>query len=142
MGADGAWLGRLDADAEGWIALGRQAQDVTVGLSFPAHVDLLPIEAGGDNGPAQGKMKRNGRILVRVHDSLGLRLTVQDKAIRNLENQMGNSPMDSALPLFTGDIINDMVGTWDRVGQVRLERIAPKQCTVLAIGITTDVAQR
>ena len=140
--ADGAWLGRLDADEDGWIALGRQAEDVTVGLPFPAYVDLLPIEAGGDNGPAQGKMKRNGRILVRVHDSLGLRLTVQGAAARNLENQMGNSPMDSALPLHTGDIINDMVGTWDRAGQVRLERIAPKQCTVLAIGITTDVAQR
>ncbi|MFY9350662.1 MAG: hypothetical protein WBL20_07745 [Sphingobium sp.] len=140
--ADGAWLGRLTADDEGWIALGRAAESVMAGLAFPAYVDLLPIEAGGDNGPAQGKMKRNGRIMVRVHDALGLRLSVQGVALRDLENQMGNSPMDDALPLVTADIINDMVGTWDRAGQVRLERVAPKQCTVLAIGITSEVAQR
>lgn len=140
--ADGAWLGRMTADADGWISLGRSAQDVVMGLPFPAYVDLLPIEAGGDNGPAQGKMKRNGRILVRVHQSLGLRLIVQGVAARELENQMGNSPMDSALDLVTADIINDMVGRWDRAGQVRLERIAPKQCTVLAIGITSEVAGR
>lgn len=140
--ADGAWLGRMTADAEGWVSLGRSARDVMMGLPFDAYVDLLPIEAGGDSGPAQGKMKRNGRLLVRVHQSLGLRLIVQQSAARNLENQMGNSPMDSALPLVTEDIINDMVGTWDRAGQVRLERIAPKQCTVLAIGVTTETAQR
>lgn len=140
--ADGAWLGRMTADAGGWVSLGRSATEVMMGLPFQAYVDLLPIEAGGDNGPAQGKVKRNGRMLVRVHQSLGLRLTVQNHAIRDLENQMGNTPMDSALDLVTADIINDMVGTWDRAGQVRLERIAPKQCTVLAIGITSEVASR
>ena len=140
--ADGAWLGRRTVDEDGWVTLDRSASEVMMGLPFPAYVDLLPIEAGGDNGPAQGKMKRNNRIMVRVHDGLGLRLVVQDKASRNLENQMGNSPMDSALPLVTADIINDMIGTWDRAGQVRLERIAPKQCTVLAIGITTEAAAR
>jgi hypothetical protein len=87
-------------------------------------------------------MKRNNRIMVRVHDGLGLRLTVQGHAMRDLENQMGNSPMDSALPLVTADFINDMVGVWDRAGQVKLERIAPKQCTVLAIGTTSEVAGR
>jgi hypothetical protein len=140
--ADGAWLGRMDADADGWVALGREASNVMLGLAFPAYVDLLPIEAGGDNGPAQAKMKRNNRIMVRVHDGLGLRLTVQGHAMRDLENQMGNSPMDSALPLVTADFINDMVGVWDRAGQVKLERIAPKQCTVLAIGTTSEVAGR
>lgn len=140
--ADGAWLGRMTLDEEGWTSLPHEARDVTVGLAFPAYVDLLPMEAGGDNGPAQGKMKRNGRMLVRVHQGLGLRLTVQGIAQRNMENQMGNSPMDTALPLVTADIINDMVGTWDRAGQVRLERIAPMQATVLAIGMTTEVAPR
>lgn len=140
--ADGAWLGRMDADVFGTVMLGRSASEVMIGLPYPAYVDLLPIEAGGDNGPAQGRMKRNGRIMVRVHQSLGLRLIVDGTAARNLENQMGNSAMDTALPLVTEDIINDMVGTWNRVGQVRLERIAPKQCTVLAIGITTETAQR
>lgn len=140
--ADGAWLGERQADGEGWISLGRSATNVMAGLAFPAFIDLLPPEAGGDNGPAQGKMGRNNRILVRVLQSLGLRLIVQGKAIRDLENQMGDSPMDTALPLVTRDIINDMVGTWDRAGQVRLERIAPKQVTVLAVGLTRDVAQR
>ncbi|WP_374551974.1 hypothetical protein [Sphingobium yanoikuyae] len=140
--ADGAWLGRMTPDQDGWVTLGRLASEVMMGLPFDAYVDLLPLEAGGDNGPAQGKMKRNNRIMVRVHDGLGLRLTVQGKAMRDLENQMGNSPMDSALPLVTADISNDMVGTWDRAGQIRLERVAPKQCTVLAIGITSQVAQR
>lgn len=140
--ADGAWIGERQADGSGWIDLGRSASKVMAGLAFPAYMDLLPFEGGGDNGPAQGKMKRGNRILVRVLQTLGLRLIVQGFAARDLENQMGNSPLDTALPLVTADILNDMVGTWDRAGQVRLERIAPKQATVLAIGVTADVAQR
>lgn len=140
--ADGAWLGLKEPDADGWISLGRSATSVTVGLPFPNHVDLLPIEVGGDNGPAMGRMKRNNRLFIRVIGTLGLRMIVQGKAVRELENQMGNSPMDAALPFQSRDFLADMVGTWDRRGQVRLERVASKPCTVLAVGITTDVAPR
>jgi hypothetical protein len=140
--ADGIWLGDVQLDGAGATVLPVAASRIMAGLPFDAYVRSLPFEGGGDNGPAQMKMGRTGRVYLRLQESLGLKITVDDKAVRNIENQFGNSVMDSTLPFITRDIVMDMVGAHNRINEIRIDRVAPKQSTILAMGQITEKAQR
>lgn len=138
---DGKLMGSQLVPANGEIVLDIPVTEAMVGLDFPAHVELLPLEAGGDNGSAQMKMKRVGRIGFRLLNALGLKVTV-GAASKIIENLFTDTPLDESIPFFTGDILFDMIGTWDRQNILKIERVSPKQSTILALMQTVEVAQR
>ncbi len=140
--ADGKWLGSFELDGAGAVTLPSAASRIMAGFTFPAYWESLPFEGGGDAGPAQMKMGRTGRVFLRLQESIGLKITVDGKATRDIENQLGNSLTDASLPFMTRDVVLDMVGAHNRSNIIRVDRLAPKQSTILALGQITEKAQR
>jgi len=119
----------------GTITLQRPALDVNVGLRYTSSAQSMPIEAGGGDGPAQGKIKRIHRVIVRLFDTLGLQLTagnvgapVNDVPFRNSSDLMDEPPS-----LFNGDIPVTWDGSYDREGYVIWEQTQPLPSNVSAV---------
>lgn len=140
---DGQWLGSYTAEAgTGRIALDEAVSTASAGLAFAAYMILVPQEAGGDNGPAQGKAQRTGRVTLRVQESLGLSIECQGNKVTDIGNVYPGTVLDEAIPAITEDVPLDIVGAWTRASQLTVRRVAPLPSTLLAIMQTTEVSQR
>lgn len=108
----------------GTITLERSATDVCIGLGYVSTGQTLQIEAGGADGPAQGKIKRVHRLIVRMYDTLGLTLIAginqQDVSFR-----YSNGLMDAPPSLFNGDMPLAWEGSYDRGCYVSWEQTQP-----------------
>jgi hypothetical protein len=140
---DGVWLGSFAVAGDGALVLDAPVESAVAGLTFPAYLVPLPPEAGGDNGPAQMKMKRSSRIGLRVQNTLGLRVTCPGGVVTDIGNTTPATDLVSPVPPITRDVLLDPVGTWDRAGQLRIDRVAPFPATILAlVEPALDVSQR
>ncbi|MFZ5704915.1 MAG: hypothetical protein ACOY5R_06570 [Pseudomonadota bacterium] len=139
---DGASHPRRIVSGGGTVALDAPASTVHVGLPLPAQIKTLRFEAGGDDGTSQGKIKRVNRVTLRVSETLGIKVTVQNGAGTVLENRYDLTAMDQAPPLFSGDFLFEEIGDYDRDAQILIERTAPLPATILAILPTITVGDR
>lgn len=140
---DGLWLGRFTAEADtGRIGLPAPVATASAGLPFDAYFVLVPQEAGGDNGPAQAKMQRTGRVALRVQESLGLAVECQGRRVTEIGNVYPGTDLAQAIPAITNDVLLDIVGAWTRASQLTVRRMAPLPSTVLAVMQLTEVSQR
>ncbi len=138
----GTWLGSVTLDDAGDGALGASYGKVAAGLPFPAFFTMLSPEAGGDNGPAQGKMGRINRLTMRVQESIGFAITDQAGMLTAVGNITPGTDLIDAIPALSQDVPIDIVGTWDRTRQVTFTRIAPLPQTVLAMMGEMEVSGR
>lgn len=140
---DGAWLGSYTVAGDGTLDVSPFAPTSAVaGLSFPAFFTVLPIEAGGDSGPAQSKMKRPSRVTLRVQNSLGLQVERGGAIIESIGNSYVGEVLDTAITPITKDVVLDIVGGWDRDGQFTVRRVSPFAATVLAHTAIVEASQR
>lgn len=139
--ADGRVYLAKALDAGGAITLPVPASKFVAGLRFEAKFDSLPIEAGGDSGPAVGKMKRIGQILFRVLNTRGLEFSVQNGDWKPMKDMDTHTEMDAGFDPFTGLLFDEVTGDHERLSDIRVRRIAPTQATLLAVQPTVDVAQ-
>lgn len=141
--ADDAWIGTFTVAADGTLVLPSPAAHIVVGLPFPALMETLPMEAGGDSGPAQFKMGRIARVGFRLHRAGGLQIDMKAlPAPIPIEDQPEGTLADSVPPLITGDVLYDSIGGFDRTGALTIERIGPLPATVLAAMAIIEKAQR
>ncbi len=135
--ADGIALGLHTLDAAGTVDLSDRGSfsKVMLGLPFTCRWRALPVEAGGDNGPAQFKIGRTGKLWMRLQNALGLRVMVDDEpnSAQDVENLLTDSVMDTALPFMTLDVPLDVVGAHDGRNVIQIERTVAKQATILAV---------
>lgn len=140
---DGQWLGSFTAEEEtGRIELDEGVSSACAGLPFEAYLTLVPQEAGGDNGPAQAKMQRTGRVALRVQESLGLSVECQGKRVTEIGNVYPGTDLTEAISAITDDVELDIVGAWTRASQLTVRRVAPLPSTILGLMQTTEVSQR
>lgn len=126
----------------GAVTLDYAASKVHIGLPFAAVLTTLPIEAGQSEGTAQGKLKRIIGLLLRLLEAQGLRVYVQtDPDPIAIETRVPDDPMDEAVPLFTGDYPLTGIGTYERLGQITIERFQPTPATLLAIMPILEVGE-
>lgn len=145
--ADGRVHFAVPVDGDGDFAIPHAAARVVAGLPFAAAIESLPIEAGGDNGAALGKLARVSRAWVKVAAARGLRFGTPDTdecagVMADLEQQTGSSAPDAAFPAQDGLRFVDGPGGDTRTPRLRIERVAPVQATVLAWGAEITVRQR
>lgn len=119
----------------GAITLQRASSDVNIGLNYTSSARTMQIEAGGADGPAQGKLKRIHRVIIRLFDTLGLQVaagnlgaTVNDVPFRGT-----NDLMDAPPPLFNGDEPITWDGTYERDGYVIWEQTQPLPSNISAV---------
>ena len=118
--ADGSVHPDCIVDNTGAIVLNRSASTVQVGLRYASQITTMRIEAGGQEGPSQGKLKRVRSIIMRFFQSVGIRLTPNILGVQAIDESFRDSSMrmDQAVPLFNGDKRFSYEGTWDTNGQV------------------------
>lgn len=139
--ADGAFFEVAAAAETGAFTLPRAASVVVAGLPYEAAIETLVLEAGGDNGPARGKMGQIGRGLIEVIDARGLAFGTPGNVVP-LEQLETDSPTDTAFDTQSGMIFAERMGDHVRGARLRVERQAPFQSTIAAMGCTYEVQQR
>jgi len=138
--ADGSWVG-TKVVTDGQIELAFAAGDVVVGLNYNTDIELLPVEAGGIYGTAQGAVKRIDEVIFRFYRTIGGRYGRQSSSLDKLIFRPSMLPMNEAIPMYTGDKVSEMLGDWDRQGTLYIRQDIPLPftlCAVILRGVTND----
>jgi hypothetical protein len=140
--ADGATHPDCTVDGTGQITLTRQASVVQVGLKYSSNGKTLRIEAGGADGPAQGKYKRIHRVIFRFFQTVGHTLTTMVNGVPAIPEPFRDSSMamDQSVGLFSGDKRWSYEGSYDLEGQVSWQQDdpLPSNITLLAAQLETQ----
>lgn len=119
----------------GSITLQRSASVVNVGLPYTATLRTMPIEAGAQDGVAQGKTQRLNNIVMRLFETgPGLFYGVLGLQLDELQTRRSTDPMNAPVPLFTGDTpFLPWPGQYEQAAQMTIEHRLPTPCTIVAL---------
>ncbi len=129
----------------GVVTLNSRFSVIRVGYPVSSYMKTLNVEAGSQNGTAQGKIKRIHKVMIRLLDSLGGRVGV-GKVIDNmgyyvtvfgepelLDYRSPEMLLNQVPSLFTGDRIMGIDGGYDSFGQIEVYHDEPLPFTIVAI---------
>lgn len=117
----------------GSITLERNSSKVHVGYSYTSTLETLRLEAGADDGIAQGKIKRIHGVTARFFKTVGAELGPDTDNLDRLPFRDSSMDMDTAVPLFTGDKEIYFPSGYENDARVVIRQSQPLPMTVLAI---------
>ena len=117
----------------GAITLDRSASKVHVGYGYSSVLETLRIEAGADDGVAQGKIKRIHGVTARLYKTVGVEFGPDLSNLDRLPFRDSSMAMDEAIPIFTGDKEVYFPSGYENDARVVVRQIQPLPMTVLAI---------
>jgi len=117
----------------GGITLDRSSTKVHVGYGYSSIVETLRMEAGADDGVAQGKIKRIHGVTARFFKSVGAEIGPDLNNLDRLPFRDSSMSMDTAVPLFSGDKEIFFPSGYDNDARVVIRQNQPLPMTVLAI---------
>jgi hypothetical protein len=117
----------------GQIELAVPASTVQVGLACPARLVTMRIEAGSQDGTSQGKVKRTHGATVRLHDTLGGKIGMEDGKLTEIQYRRPSMPMDQPPEIFTGDKEVTFDGDYETDGRIEFLQDQPFPATVVGI---------
>lgn len=127
--ADGATHPDVTVDNTGAITLVRSASTVQVGLKYTSSGKTLRIEAGGADGPSQGKLKRIHRAIMQFFQTMGFNMQSDDPTVTGgfypVDFRSSANLMDQGLPLFSGDLRLPTDTSWTPDGQLAWQQTDP-----------------
>ena len=119
--------------SDGKITLDRSASKVHIGYGYTSTVETLRMEAGADDGVAQGKIKRIHGVTARFFKTVGAELGPDTDNLDRLPFRDSSMNMDEAVPLFTGDKEIYFPSGYETDARVVVRQSQPLPMTVLAI---------
>ena len=119
--------------ASGAITLNTAASIVHVGKGYSSILETQRIEAGSQDGTAQGKIKRIHEVILRLRKSLGLEVGWADGHIDVIPFRDSSDEMGSAPDLFTGDKRVDFSEGYNRDGTIYIRQQQPIPLSVQGI---------
>ncbi len=131
--ADGATHPNRVVAADGSVTLERPTARAHIGLGFTSRLTTMDIEAGSMDGAAQGKSRRVHRVIVRLNNSLGMRVGTELGATEDIVFRAAATAMDQSPPLFTGDKFVAFPKGWSTQATVTVLQEQPLPCTVIAL---------
>ena len=117
----------------GVITLDRSASKVHIGYSYNSLIETLRLEAGADDGSAQGKIKRIHGVTARFLDTVGAELGPDTNNLDRIPFRDSSMAMDEAVPMFTGDKEITFPSGYENDARVVIRQTQPLPMTVLAI---------
>lgn len=132
---------KVTTDGSGAFTLDFAHERVVAGLPFEAVGETLNIEAGGDTGPARGKVARIARAWMEVISTRGLAFGDPSAPCLQDQEQIDPGDEESWEPVSEVYII-ERAGDYTRKPRIRFERRAPFQATVAGIGVEMEVKQK
>lgn len=136
--ANGAVHPDCVVSAGGTITLTRSATVVQVGLGYASTGTTMRIEAGGADGPAQGKLKRIHRAIFRFFQSVGIKVQATNRPAYPEPFRTSADLMDNPVALYTGDKRWAWDGTYELEGQVSWTQDQPLPSNVLMVVAQLD----
>jgi len=133
--ANGATHPDCVVDSSGEIDLQRSVTKAQVGLGYVSEGKLMRIEAGGADGPAQGKRKRIFEVVFRFFQSIGIQFYSSAGGVgwEAKPWRSSDDAMDEGLALYTGDKTWPWDGTWETDGQVHWRQPDPLPSNILLV---------
>jgi hypothetical protein len=141
---DGATHPDVAVSDSGEIRLKVPGSVVQVGYNYTSVGQTLRIEAGGAEGPAQGKLKRIRKVVFRLYQSIGLTLDAKGSGASPpipLSFRDSHMLMDKGLPTYSGDFPCHWEGTWDLSGQVRWYQDQPLPSNIQMLSVQLDTQE-
>ena len=119
--------------ASGAITLASGFTHVHVGLSYISDAETLRQEAGAKDGTAQGKLQRITRVILRFFQTLGGTVGPDVTSLDTIVFREGGDAMDTATPLFTGDVEIEWDAEYSTEAYVFLRQEQPLPMTLQAV---------
>jgi hypothetical protein len=117
----------------GAVTLQSAASVVQVGLPMVARIQTMRLEAGAQNGTAQGKTKRINKITFRFKDTSSGRFGPSFEQMDEFTFRQPNDPMNQPVPAFTGDKLVSFPAGYGTDGFICFENIKPLPVTMLGM---------
>jgi len=118
----------------GAITLLRPASKVQVGLPCPPRLLTMRLEAGAQDGTAQGKTKRIHKVTFRLQDTAGILVgATATGALQEIEFRTPADPMDAPPPLFSGDKLVAWPSGYETDARVFVTNDKPTPLTLVAV---------
>lgn len=117
----------------GEITLDDAASVVQAGLQYVSRLVPMRLEAGSQDGTAQGKMKRIHKVVIRFFETLGGKCGRYGETLDELSLRSPSTPMGSPEPIASGDSEVDFPGDYDLDAFIEIVQDAPLPMTVTAI---------
>lgn len=118
----------------GSITLARPASVVHVGIPYIMKVRTLRVEAGAQDGTAQGKTQRINSLVMRLHETGPGLFYGNGTTMDELHLRRPGDAMDAPVPLFTGDTeILPFPSGYDKGATMTIEHRLPLPCTLIAL---------
>ena len=141
--ADGVPIHSLTV-VNGAVTLPNPASKVLVGYRYLSRIRTLHVEAGAQGGTAQGQLGRVHEITARLQTAIGGRygtdLMMAENRLDPIPYRSADAPLDTAVPLFSGDKVLPFDGEWDRDRYIVIEHDDPLPFTLTALIIGQRVA--
>ena len=118
---------------DGKITLDRSASKVHIGYNYTSTIETLRLEAGADDGVAQGKIKRIHGVTARFFNTVGAELGPDTNNLDRLPFRDSSMSMNQAVPLFNGDKEIYFPSGYENDARVIVRQSQPLPMTVLAI---------
>lgn len=117
----------------GQITLQVAASTVQVGLGYTSILQPTRIEAGAQDGTAQGKTKRINKAVIRFLYTLGAKAGPSTAILDTLQFRTASDDMDQPPPIFSGDKLMEWPGDYDFDGYMVVQQDQPLPMTVVAL---------
>ena len=117
----------------GAVTLDRSASKVHIGYGYTSSLETLRMEAGAEDGIAQGKIKRIHGVTARFFQTVGAELGPDTDNLDRLPFRDSSMNMDEAVPLFSGDKEISFPSGYDNDAKIVIRQTQPLPMTILAI---------
>ena len=117
----------------GSITLARSSTKVKVGLKYTSLLQTMRLDAGAQNGTSQAKTKRIFNISIRLYESVGVEVGSDLNNMESIPFRSSATPMDQAIPVFTGDKEVEFRGNYETDGFIYVRQTQPLPLTVLSL---------
>ena len=104
-----------------------------VGLAYNSDLQTLRYDVGARDGTAQGKTQRIHRLFIRLFETLGGKVGQTFSDLNPLIFRKGGDDMDSAIPLFTGDVEVEWDADYNKEQLICIRQDQPLPMTVEAL---------
>lgn len=117
----------------GSITLARSASKVQIGLGYVSDGWTQRLEAGAQDGTAQGKIGRIHKLMLRLWQTLGGKVGSNANNLVPLVFRETLDPMGVPPPLFDGDVVITFPGGYERDKRIYFRQDQPLPFTLLAM---------
>ena len=119
--------------SSGAITLDYRAGRIHVGLGYTYTFRSLKINAGTAAGTAVGKVKRVNNVGLVLLDAAATQIGPNDSALQDVTFREVGDAMDTAVPLFTGEILAPFDADFERDQRIVIQNDIPSPFTLLAL---------